>query len=90
MTYTRSQNRTNMVADENGIQTFEVVVEHCVIVFVVIWCFSPHNYTSFIFLDKWFVQIYLKVDLYNIKLFKALIEFPLLYLYELCHSTVHI
>jgi hypothetical protein len=26
MMYTRSQNHTNMVADENEIQTFEVVV----------------------------------------------------------------
>ena len=63
MTYTRSQNHTNMVVGEHGIQTNQSC-NCCVIAFdVVISCFCPRKCTSLIILDKWFVQIYLNVSL---------------------------
>ena len=35
----------------------------CVVAFIiVVWYFCPHKYKSLIFLDKWFVQIYLNVN----------------------------
>jgi hypothetical protein len=71
MTYTRSQNHTNMVADENGIQTFEVVV--VVLLFLLLFdVLVPTTTHLFIFLDKWFVQIYFNANLHNINFFKVL------------------
>ena len=40
MMYNTSQNYTNMMVGEHGIQTFEVVIV------VVIWCFCPYKCTS--------------------------------------------
>ena len=45
MTYTRSQNYTNMVVGEHGMQTFEVVVV-MLLFFIVFLMFSPHKCTS--------------------------------------------
>ena len=55
VTYTRSQNYTNMVVGEHGLQTFEVVV----VVVVVFDVFVPTSKHPLLYLDKSFVQIYL-------------------------------
>ena len=65
MTYTRSQNYTNVVVGKLEIQTFKVVI-------ATFWCccliFSPTNAHLLLFLDKWFVQIYLNVSNYTLML----------------------
>ena len=54
MMYTKLQNHENVVG-EHGILTFEVVV--------VVWCFCVYKCThALLFLDKWFVQIFLNVS----------------------------
>ena len=58
MTYTRLHNYTNMVGGEHGIHTFEVVV----VVLLSFDVFVPKNAHPLLFLDKWFVQIYLNVS----------------------------
>ena len=61
-TYTRSQNNTTLVVDENGIQTFEVVV---VVLLFLLFPFDVFVLTSahlLLFLKKWFVQIHLNVS----------------------------
>ena len=63
MMYIRSQNHTNMVVDEHGIQTCEVVV--VVVLLLSLSLFDVLVSTSAhpsLFLDKWFVQGYLKIS----------------------------
>jgi len=61
MMYTRSQNYTNMVVGKHGIQTFEAGVVLLLLLLLLFDVFGPHKCTL-LFLDKWFVQIYLNVD----------------------------
>ena len=56
MTYTRSQNYTNVVVSELGIQTFKVVVV------VIICCFCPHKCTSLVIFGYGFAKIFLNVN----------------------------
>jgi hypothetical protein len=59
MTYPRLQTYTNTVAGKHGRQTFEVVV-----VMLLFDVFVPTSAHLLLLLDKWFVQIYLNVNLY--------------------------
>ena len=59
MTYTRSQNYTNMVVGD-GIQTFEVVVVMLLLLLLSFDVFVLTSAHPFLFLDKWFVQNMLK------------------------------
>ena len=58
----RSQNYTNMVVDKHGMQTFEVVVVVLWILLLSFDVFVPANAHPLIFLNKWFVQIYLNAN----------------------------
>ena len=68
MTYTVSQNYTDMMIGEHGIQTFKVVVVVLLLFFVVIWCFlSPQVHISYYFKNKQYVRIYLNITLHDFK-----------------------
>ena len=56
--YTRSQNYTNMVVGELGIQTFEVVVVMLMFLLLSFDVFVPTSEHPLLFLDKSVVQIY--------------------------------
>ena len=61
--YTRFQKYTNMVVGKHEIQTFKVVV--VVLLFLLLSfdvVFVPTNGPHLLFLDKWFVQLYLNVS----------------------------
>ena len=62
MMYIRLQNYTNMMFDEHGIQTFNVVVVVLLLLWVSFDVFVPTSARPLLFLDKWFVQIYLNVS----------------------------
>ena len=57
MTYTRLQYYTNKVVGEHGLQMFKIVV--VVLSFDICVPISAH---PLLFLDKWFLQIYLNVS----------------------------
>ena len=60
ITYTRSQNYTNLVVGKHEIQTFKVMVVVVVPLLIIICVhISAH---PLLFLVKWFVQIYLNVN----------------------------
>ena len=62
MTYMGSQNYTNMLVGEHGIQTFEFVIVVMLLLmlsFDVVVLTSAHPLSI---LDKWFAQIYLQVQ----------------------------
>ena len=64
MTYIRLENYTNMVVGEHmEYKTFEVVV--VVLLFVMLWfdVFVHVGAHPLLFLDKWYVWIYLNVNL---------------------------
>ena len=64
MTYTRSQNYTNMVVGKHGIQTFKVAV--VVVNVVVVWCLcSPQMHIPYCFWTGGLSKIYLNVNLYS-------------------------
>jgi hypothetical protein len=63
MTYTRSQNYTNMVGGEHGIQIYQSVVVVVLLLSLLSFdVFVPTNAHPLLFLDKWFVQIYLSIN----------------------------
>ena len=62
MRYTRLQNYTNMVVGKHGIQTFKVVVVVLLLLLLSFDVFVPTSAHPLLFLDKWFVQIYLNVN----------------------------
>ena len=64
MTYTRSQTYKNMVVGKHGIQTCDVVVVALLLLWLSFDVFVPTSAHLLLFLDKWFVQIYLNVG-YN-------------------------
>ena len=68
MAYTRSQNYTNMVIDEHGLQTFKVVVLVLLLLLLSSDVFVPSSVHPLIFLDKWFIQIYLNVSFEDLNL----------------------
>ena len=64
VTCTRFQNHTNMVIDKHGMQTSELVV--VVLLLLLVSSFDIFVSTSahpLLFLDEWFIQIYLNVSL---------------------------
>ena len=61
MTYTRSQNYTNLVAGEHEKLTFKVVTFVLLLLLLLFDIFVPTKY-PLLFLDKWFVQIYLNTN----------------------------
>ena len=60
LTYTRSQNYTNMVVGEHGIQTSKVVVVVLLLLLLSFGVFVLISAHPLLFLDKWFVQNMLK------------------------------
>ena len=63
MIYTRSQNYTNTMVSEHGIQTFEVVVVALLLLLLLFGIFVPTSKCPFFFVNKcWFVQICLNVS----------------------------
>ena len=76
MTYTRSQNYTNMVVGEQGLQTFKVVVVMLLLLLLTFDVFVLTSVHPLIFLDKQFIQIYLNVS------FEEFIVLPIL---NACH-----
>ena len=54
MMYTRSQDYTNTMIGKHEIQTFKIVV--VMLLLLLLWCANPS-----LFLDKWFVQVYLNI-----------------------------
>ena len=61
MTYTKSQNFTNTVVGELGIQTFKVVVIIFIFLLLSFDTISPTHAHPLFFVDKWFLQIYLSL-----------------------------
>ena len=61
MTYTRSQNYTNMVVGKHGIQTFKVMVVVVLLLLLSFNVFVPTSAHPLLPLDNWFVQIYKNV-----------------------------
>jgi hypothetical protein len=59
MTYTRSQNYTNMMVGEHEIQSFEVVVVVLLFLLLLFDVLVPTSAHPLLYLDKWCVQIYL-------------------------------
>jgi hypothetical protein len=55
MTHTTSQNYTNMMVDEHGIQIPKVVVVMLLLLMLSFNIFVPTSAQSLLFLDKWFV-----------------------------------
>ena len=70
--YTRLWNYTNMVVDEHGIQTFKVVVVMLLLLLLLFDVFAPTNAHPLLFLEKWFIQIYLNVSLLGLHSLEAL------------------
>ena len=62
MTYTRSQNYTNMVVDKHGIQTFEILVVVLLRLLKLFDVFVPTSAHPLLFLNMLFIQIYLNVN----------------------------
>jgi hypothetical protein len=56
MTYTGSQNYTNMVVGKHGIRTFDVVVVVLLLLLLLFDVFVLTSSHPSIFLDKWFVR----------------------------------
>ena len=81
MTYTLSQNYTNMVVGEHGIQTFKDVVVVLLVLLVLLLSFDvfvPKSTHPLLILDKWGVQIYFNVNLvYSTKVEMSLGHFTL-------------
>ena len=61
MMYTRVQNYTNMVVGEHGMQKFKGMVIMLLLLLLLIDVLVPTSAHPLLFLDKWFVQIYLNV-----------------------------
>ena len=61
MAYIRSQNYINIVVGEHEIQTFEVAVVVLLVLLLQFDIFIPTSTHLLLFLDKWFVQMYLNV-----------------------------
>ena len=59
MTYTR---HTNMEVDKHEIQTLKVVVVVLLLLLLSFDVFDPTSAHPFLFLDTWFVQIYLNMS----------------------------
>ena len=59
MTYTKSQNYTNMVDGKHGIQTFKSVVVVLLLLLLFFDIFVPTSAHPLLFLNKWVVQLYL-------------------------------
>ena len=57
MTYTRSQNYTNMIVGKHGIQKLKVVVEVLLLLLQSFDIFVPTSGHPLLFLDKWFPNI---------------------------------
>ena len=62
MTHTTSQNYTNMVVGEHGIQTFKVVDVVLLLLLLSFDVFVPTIAHPLLFSNKWIVQIYLNVN----------------------------
>ena len=62
MTYTRSQNCTNIVVGKHRIQAFEVVVVVLLLLLLSLDVFVSKSAHRLYFLDKEFVHIYLNVS----------------------------
>ena len=62
MTYIRSQNHTIMVVGEHGGHTFKVAVVVLLFLLLSFDVFVLTSAQALLFLDKWFVQIYLYVS----------------------------
>ena len=59
---TRLRNYTKMMVDKHGIQTFEVVIVSLLSLLLVFDIFVFTSAHSWLYLDKWFVQIYWNVS----------------------------
>ena len=62
MTYTGLRNYTNMVGGKHGIQTFNIVVVVLLLLMLLFDVFVFKNAHPLLFLNKWFVQIYLNIS----------------------------
>ena len=62
MTYTRLQNYTNMIVDKHKIQTLKVVVVVLLLLVLSVDVFDPTSAHLLLFLDRWFVQIYISIN----------------------------
>ena len=62
MMYTRLQYHTNTIVGKHGIQTFKFVVVVYLFLLLSFDDFVPVNACPLLFLDKWFVHIYLNAN----------------------------
>jgi hypothetical protein len=64
MTCARLQNYQNVVVGEHGIKRFKVVVVVVLLFLLLLFdVFVPISACPLLFVDKWFIQIYLNVSL---------------------------
>jgi hypothetical protein len=75
MTYTRSETYTNMVVGKHRIEN----IKSCGLLLLLVFFdfFVPTRAHFLLFLDKWFVQIYLNVDLVTNELINHPPQHPL-------------
>ena len=62
MTYTLSQNYTNLMVGKYGMQTLEIVVVVLLLLLLAFDVFVPTSAHASLFLDKWCVRMYLNVS----------------------------
>ena len=66
MPYTRSQNYTNMVISEHGVQTFEAMVIRLLLLMLSFDVFVPTSAHPSLLSNMYFIQIHLNVKLSDI------------------------